>query len=232
MTRMIRSAVLLSALLALAVPAAAQDALDKRLSLDLKAMTPAEAFKVIATAIGYTVDVAADVVTPVDIVVPNVGARTALDTICDSIGCTWQANGTVITVKKRAPGGLLGANARAHGTAVDGGAATKAELKRRLSTTLPADMKFENAPMATVAERLSKATGLGISFVGTKTGQTLSADLGNRTLWAALKPLTEQYHGAIVLTLKVSGNKPDQIILHLGTANRALKVPEDRIKKK
>ena len=146
--------------------------------------------------------------------------------ICESIGCTWQSNGTVIVVRKRGPGGTLGALGHANGTAADGGAATKSELRRRLSTMLPADMKFENAPMALVAERLSKATGLGISFVSAKTGQTLSADLGNQTFMAALKTLSEQYRGAIVLTAQGEGNKVNRIMLQLGTANRVVIRPK------
>jgi len=94
---------LLVAVLALAVPAAAQERLNHRVSLDLKAMVPRDAFNVIATAIGYTVEVAPDLRTPVDIVVNNVRARTALDTICDSIRCTWEVKGAVIHVKKEAP---------------------------------------------------------------------------------------------------------------------------------
>ncbi len=226
MSKRIRALLLLSALLMLSVPSTAQDALDKRVSLDLKAMAPRDAFNVIASAIGYTANVAPDLATPVDIVIPNVTAKTALSAICDSIGCTWEMSGKVIIVRKRAPGGLLGESARTHGAAASG-ADTKAELKRRLDTKLPADMKFDHAPMAQVAERLSKATGLGINFVTATTGQTFTGDLGNRTFFSALRTLTEQYRGATVITM------PDgKITLGLGTADRALKVPPNRLKKR
>jgi hypothetical protein len=225
MNRVMQGVIVLSALLAFAMSAAAQDALDKRVSLDLKAMAPREAFNVIASAIGYTADVAPDVATPVDIVIPNVTAKTALIAICDSIGCTWEANGKVIVVRKRAPGGLLGESARAHGFAASGEGA-KAELKRRLDTKLPADMKFDHAPVAQVAERLSKATGMGINFVSATTGQTLTADLGDRTFSSALRTLSEQYQGSIVITLPDS-----RVSLQLGTANRKLKATAKRLKK-
>ncbi len=236
MTSLIRTVALLSALLACAVLAGAQepqDAMSKRVSLDLKAMAPAEAFKVIATAVGYTVDVSQDLTTPVDVVIPNVTARTALTTICESIGCTWQANGTVIVVRKRAPGGTLGRGAHAAGTAAGGHRGEKVttdvhnELTRRLNTILPPDMKFENAPISLVAERLSKAIGLEISFVSEKTGQTLTADMGNKTLSAALKTLTEQYQGAILMALRDGeGKNADRIMLQLGTANKPRKPPK------
>lgn len=94
-------------------------------------------------------------------------------------------------------------------------------MTERLNTILPADMKFENAPLSVVAERLEKATGIGVNFVSATSGQTLTADLGNQRLMAALKTLSEHYNGAIVLTMKREGNRTDQIMLQLGTANRA-----------
>ena len=100
MARMAPCVMLLSAFLAFAARPAAQSssamvarsrasaptaetALNKRVSLDLKAMAPRDAFKVIASAIGYTAEVAPDVSTAVDIVVGNISARTALNTICE-----------------------------------------------------------------------------------------------------------------------------------------------------
>src|SRR5512136_2316867 len=92
-------ALALGVVMVLAAPASAQDALAKRVSLDLKAMAPADAFKVIADAVGCAVDVGPDVSTPVDILVRNVTAKTALNTICESIGCSWTLAGSTITVK-------------------------------------------------------------------------------------------------------------------------------------
>ena len=67
-------------LLAVAVAPAstfAQDALAKRVSLDLKAMTPTDAFQVLADSIGLTVTVDPSLTTPVDLVVRSVKAKTA-----------------------------------------------------------------------------------------------------------------------------------------------------------
>jgi hypothetical protein len=151
-----------------AVPAAAQDRLDHRVSLDLKAMAPRDAFNVIAAAILYTVEVAPDVTTPVDIVVDNVRARTALDTICDSIGCAWEAKGEVIHVRRQPPTGPVVHRGRLESGSQASdprGPATAAEWKRRLEQPLPPDMKFERAPLSEVAERLGKATGFEVSFL-------------------------------------------------------------------
>jgi len=159
---------LLVAVLGLAVPAAAQERLNHRVSLDLKAMAPRDAFNVIATAIGYTVEVAPDLRTPVDIVVNNVRARTALDTICDSIRCTWEVKGAVIHVSKEGPTGpIVYAGTVKVGDqpkVKDRGVMAK-EMRRRLNQPLPAEMKFENAPLSEVAARLSSAMGFEVSFL-------------------------------------------------------------------
>lgn len=70
-----------------------------------------------------------------------------------------------------------------------------------MGQVLPADMKFENAPMAQVVERLSKATGFEITFSeDTSPGQTFSGDLGNRPFSAALKAIYQHLHGNLIIT--------------------------------
>jgi len=220
MIRVIRSAALLSALLAFAVPSAAQDALNKRVSLDLKAMAPRDAFKVIATAIGYTVDVAPEVSTPVDIVVGNITAKTALNTICESIGCAWQVTGTVIGVKRggpalRVPSAGSGNSTPAAGTRQTRRTAVHVEdLRRRLDQVLPADMKFENTPIAQVAERLSKATGFEITLsADTKPAQTFSADLSNRPFSAAMTAISQQLKGSMICIIRMSRDDTGKLML-------------------
>ncbi len=214
MTRVIPPVMLLSALLAFAAPAAAQApltgraparasspnaeaALSKRVSLDLKQMAPRDAFKVIADSIGYTAEVAPDVSTPVDILVNNISARTALATICESIGCTWRVSGTVIRVQKgqsevvtRPVGGMRSATSKPRPPEVS-------EFRRLMDQVLPADMKFDHAPLADVAARLSKATGLDVSFRETRQDQTLSGDFGGKPFSAALKAISEQIGGQV-----------------------------------
>ncbi len=185
----------------------AQDALSKRVSLDLKGMAPRDAFKVIASAIGYTVEVAPEVSTPVDIVVGNITARTALNTICESIGCTWQASGTVIHVEKSEDAGILiprrgvaGRVSKAEARSVG-----VAELRRMMDQVLPADMKFDHAPLADVAARLSKATGFEIAIAGAP-GQSYSGDLGGQRFSAALRAIGQQIEGAVA-TITIGARK-------------------------
>jgi hypothetical protein len=225
MTRVVPGVMLLSALLAFAARPAAQSspptqarsgasapsaesALSKRVSLDLKAMAPRDAFKVIANAIGYTAEVAPDVSTPVDIVVGNISARTALNTICESIGCTWRASGTVIHVEKAGQGMIVGMRLvpATRANKVEARSAGIVKLRRLMDQVLPADMKFEHAPLAEVAARLGKATGFEVTLAGAHPGETFSGDLGGRPFSAALKAIGEQLEGTVA-TITIAGRK-------------------------
>ena len=83
----------------LSAPALAQDATAKKVTLDLNGVAPAAAFKAVADAIGVTVTVDAAVTDPVDITVRNVSARTALNAMCESIGCRWTLSGGSLAVR-------------------------------------------------------------------------------------------------------------------------------------
>ncbi len=222
MTRVVAAITLLSALLACAPPSAAQSsltrqaqlrgsvtsdqsALNKRVSLDLKAMAPRDAFNVIANAIGYTAEVAPDVSTPVDIVVGNISAKTALHTICESIGCSWQVSGRVIRIQRAGGESTAVAERRPATQAgqVEARSAGVARLRRLLDHPLPADMKFERAPLADVAARLSKATGFEIALASSRPGETFTGDLGGVPFSAALKTISKQLKGTVA-TITIS----------------------------
>jgi len=221
-------ALALGAVLIVSAPASAQDALAKRVSLDLKAMAPTDAFKVIGDAVGHAVDVAPDVSTPVDILVRNVTAKTALNTICESIGCSWKLVGTTITVKG-AGGFAVAITAKAkRGQSSEAGRLRAEQLKARFDQKLPADMRFENVPLAQVVTRLAEVTGLDITLTGdTAPGQTFSADLSNRPFSAALTALSQQVKGNVVcrMTLpkdEATGSTP-MIAIQIGGPNRKVK---------
>src|SRR5512136_2174838 len=99
MNRFLCSLVLPLCLLAQAAPALAQSPTAKKVTLDLNAVAPGAAFKAVGDAIGVTVTVDAAVTTPVDITVRNVSAKTALNAMCESIGCQWTITGGALVVK-------------------------------------------------------------------------------------------------------------------------------------
>lgn len=67
---------------------AAPDALDKRVSLDLRNATAEEAFKSLARVAGVQI-LAKDVTGEVTLELENVRVRTILTAICDTLGCRW-----------------------------------------------------------------------------------------------------------------------------------------------
>jgi hypothetical protein len=186
MIRLARIAIVPLLLAAAVVPVSAQEPLSKRVSLDLKAMAPPDAFKALADAVGLKVSVDAAVTAPVDILVRNVKASTALTTMCESIGCEWSVGGGTLTIS---PARALEVRRAARPVR-----RASPELVERfqsaLRRTLPADMKFDNAPLTVVSQRLTEALGIRITIAcDDPAKQTLTLDLGNQTLMSGLKNL-------------------------------------------
>ena len=200
-----------------AFPATAQDALSKRVSLDLKAMAPADAFKVIGDSVGMKVTIDAALTAPVDILVKNVTAKTALNTICESIACRWSVSNGAISVAPRTEFAM-----RSRGTAGDATSekanAAMARIQSALKQPLPAGMKFENAPLSEVASRLSAALDLKIELTSDDPNlRTLTADFSSQTLLEALKgvfpPGERAYAWRVGIMTPGAGDKSPMIML-------------------
>jgi type II secretory pathway component GspD/PulD (secretin) len=217
---------------ALVASVAAQDALSKRVSLDLKAMAPADAFGTLASSVGLKAVVDSAVTAPVDIVVRNVSARTALTTMCESIGCEWSvANGTLSIKPARAgePRGGRGFVARDKSGNVVSSSFEASSLKAMMSQPLPADMKFENAPLAKVSERLSQALGIQLLLTSDDPGlQSVTVDFSQKSLQEGLKALVDagggQYRGSMMLRLWVgTKDQSPTIVIGIGRPSRPRK---------
>jgi hypothetical protein len=180
---------------ALSAPALAQDATARKVTLDLNGVAPAAAFKAVADAIGVSVTVDAAVTEPVDITVRNVSAQTALNAICESLGCQWTLTGGTLVVKPltSAKVGIVMRSER--GAAVDKAKATaRAQVVLAVfKQKLPSDMKFENAPLDVVNARLSEVLKMTVALTCKDASvQTLTMDFSNRTLLEALNSLGER----------------------------------------
>jgi type II secretory pathway component GspD/PulD (secretin) len=208
-TRLVTGCAIAAALVA---AVAAQDALSKRVSLDLKAMAPADAFGTLASSVGLKAVVDPTVTSPVDILIRNVTARTALTTMCESIGCEWKLEVGTLLVKPPRPRVAAGSASAQGGPAyaVVPKSTSSAEVSRildLLKRPLPAGMKFENAPLATVSERISQALGASIALSSTDPAmQRLTIDLSGRSLEAGLRELAVSGTGDYRLGLMT---KPD-----------------------
>jgi hypothetical protein len=211
---------------AMALPVRAQEGLGKRVSLDFKAMAPAEAFKVLADAIGTKVTVDPAVTTPVDILVRNVSARTVLTTICESIGCNWTAG--------PAGQGSVGAKGGS-GRAMRLGLITRDQagvdrLRALLKQPLPQGMKFENASLADVSARLSEALKSQVEIgCNDPAVQTVTADVSGMTVMAALNLLTDQpQKRATIWRLTIRGADGQTRTVRLMISGAKRKAPRDR----
>jgi hypothetical protein len=198
MNRPLRQLVLPLLIVALVSPAFAQSAAARRVTLDLNGVAPPAAFKAVADAIGVSVTVDASVTEPVDIQVKNVTAGTALTAMCESIGCQWTISSGALSVKAASA-----SPAGAYRVAGDKGADRAIVVGRAkpalaaLKQTLPADMKFDHAPLDEVSRRLGEAIGLTVKLTSTDSEvKTLTADLGGLSLQEALKVMGEDAAGS------------------------------------
>ena len=194
--------------LALVASVAAQDTLSKRVSLDLKAMAPADAFGTLASSVGLKAVVDPKVTSPVDIVVRNVSARTALTTMCESIGCEWTVAAGTLSIKPAGeprPGTAFVARDRSGRVVSSSEQATN--LLTLLKQPLPAGMKFENTPIDQVSTRISEALGTTVALTSTDPAmQRLTIDLSGRSLESGLRELAASGTGDYRLGLMT---KPD-----------------------
>lgn len=77
---------------------ASPDALDKRVSLDLKDATVEEAFRSLAHVAGVRIDLEGVSGEPVSLELENVRVKTILNALCDSLGCRWELAGDKLRV--------------------------------------------------------------------------------------------------------------------------------------
>jgi hypothetical protein len=188
------------AVLLIAAPAAsalAQDVLAKKVTIDVNAATPVSVFTAVATAsgAGFTVTVDPAVTDPVDIAVRNVSVKTALNAVCESIGCQWTLTGKTLVVKPEAAV-RVGVVMRGEGGATVDKTKAKARAQVVLAAfkqKLPSDMNFENAPLDAVNTRLSEALKMKVELSSKAPGvKTISLDFGGLTLLSALQALGQQ----------------------------------------
>ena len=173
-----------------ASPAQAQDPTAEKVTLDLNGVAPFAAFKAVASAMNVGVTVSPAVTASVNIAVRNVTARTALNAMCESIGCQWTITDAILVVKPAAAsaGGRGTVHVEGKATTPEGQAVLEA-FKRRL----PRDMKFDNAPLEEIGRRLSESVGLPVKLsCRDPEVKTLTMDFGNLTLASALEAIGER----------------------------------------
>ena len=174
----------------LSAPALAQDATARKVTLDLNGVEPLAAFRAVAAAIDVGVTVSPSVTDAVNIAVRNVTARTALNAMCESIGCRWTLTDGILVVRPvRDSAAETQYKVRVEGRATTPeGKAILEAFKRKL----PGGMKFDNAPLEEVSSRLTESVGLPVKLVCKDPDvKTLTMDLSDLTLASALEAIGE-----------------------------------------
>ncbi len=209
-------------LAATASPALAQDLESKKVTLDLNAVAPADAFKAVADAIGVSAAVDASLTMPVDIAVRNVTARTALNAMCESIGCSWELTSARLVVQ------ASGSAASKAGRVYVGGKAATPEAQAVVDAfrkELPPGLRFENAPLAEVGRRLSDVLGMAVRLTCRDSSvTTLTMDFSGLTLQSALQHIGDgEERPKAVWQLVVGpapGAKSPQIAIAVGSGKK------------
>jgi len=91
---------MVSATILVAAVATAQSEgnLLRRVSINVSAVPPPQVLEMIARAVDCTVQVDPSVAEPVTIRMTRVTARTALNAVCESVGCRWRLDGKTLRV--------------------------------------------------------------------------------------------------------------------------------------
>ncbi|MEW5981676.1 MAG: DUF4974 domain-containing protein [Acidobacteriota bacterium] len=223
----IRTVAAAALVVGLLVPVLAQDALSKRVTLDLKAVEPTSAFNTLAEAMGLKVTVDRAVTAPIDILVRNVKARTALDAMCDSIGCRWSVQKGALSVMPATTDVVAGRRTITYEEIREPIARVQIALRK----DIPAGLVFTNAPLSEVCVRLSEALGVTITIDSdVLKSRTVTADLSHHTLQSALKLLLDQVGGGkTFMTFRAS--RTGEHGVRIGVTTVVIKSPP-RVEKK
>jgi len=202
-----------------APPVSGQAALDRRTSLDVNTVPPADVFGSLAQTIGCRFEIDPGVKAPVTVRLPNITVRTALNVICESIGCSWRMAGNTLRVeaapapKPRGP--------------------TPYAVREMLGGQTPPDFKFQSTPLRSVLEALGKLRGIEISAEEPDASRLLTIDLSSRSILEALKEISrslELKSGGMYIAASKEPGKKLRIKFLQPAALEGAKKPPDKVK--
>jgi len=187
--------------------ALAQADLGKRVSVDVNAVTPQEAFGSLARSLDCEVSIDPAVQQPVTLRVVNVTARTALSAICESIGCRYRLDGKKLVIEPL--------SSKAEYSVVE--SRKKADqLLGIFKKPMPQGMRFENAPLSSVLAAISDASGFEITVEPLEADKKVTVDLSGRTIQDALKWVMDSAGGTGMASFTVAGGSKPTMRIKVG----------------
>ncbi len=201
MTRRCLALLALAAFLAAAAAVQAQKpTLDSRLDVRFEATPVADVLRHIVSGLGLELQLDPAVQGPVTLWVTHVSARTALNVVCDSVGCEWKVNGKRLVVSRLAdaspkpvvwspsPVAVMVADAATRKT-------VSIDLRERMRRPLPVDMQLQDVPVSTVLRAMSEASGLQITADEPLASTRVTLTSSEKTVADALQAIVKQAGG-------------------------------------
>jgi TonB family protein len=148
--------------------------LERRVFIDVNRVAPGEVLGRLANTVSCTLSVDKTLgSSPVSLRLWNVRARTALDAVCDTVGCRWTLKGTTLTVAATTPA-----------PPVPEAQQWLEKLKTPLSGV---QWKLDRVPLRDVLARLSQHLGAEVMFEGPDPASPVTEDLRGRSPIDALQ---------------------------------------------
>jgi len=207
MTRSLLALLVLALLWSPAQAAQAQKpTLDSRIDVRFEATPASDVFRHIISGLGYELQMDVSIDAPVTLSVTHISARTALNVVCESLGCQWRVNGTRLVVSQ--PGAVTATSGRSLAYVVTpakskSGQAevVKKDLLLNLKKPLPVDMQFTDVPVSTVLRAMSEVSGIEITTDEPLASKHITLTGSGRTVEDALKAVIEQAGGFNVISM-------------------------------
>ncbi|MBE3110569.1 MAG: hypothetical protein IMZ46_08675 [Acidobacteria bacterium] len=207
-----------------AAPAFAQKpTLDSRLEVRFEATPAADVFRHIISVLGLELQLDANVDGPVTIWVKDVSARTALNVVCESLGCQWRVVGKRLVV------GGSDSKIKWAGLATKDAAGRKKfvamDLRSHLTKPLPVDMQFQDVPVSTVLRAISEVAGLEITADEPLASTHVTITASSKTVEDALEAVIEQAGPGTMTAFSVmkAGSDP-AVRIKIAVKNPAVKI--------
>jgi len=222
---MTRSLLALLVLALLWSPAQADQAqkptLDSRIDVRFEATPASDVFRHIISGLGYELQMDPSIDAPVTLSVTHISARTALNVVCESLGCQWRVNGRRLVVSQAGMAVASSGRSLTYVGVVEKSGAAKVKVNPKdllvnLKKPLPVDMQFTDVPVSTVLRAMSEVSGVEITANEPLASKHVTLTGSGKTVEDALKAVIEQAGGgaAAVFTMRVdAGAESPQIVI-------------------
>lgn len=154
-------------------------ALDQRISASFEKAAAPDILSFLARTKGYEPVLDPTLQDKISFRLEHVTVRTALNALCDSLGCRWRVDGRKLVFEALA-------NPEGKSEQTD-----SAELLAPLQKIVPPGTRFNNVPLATALQSLARVAGTDVELtVGmVEANHRVSGDVGSKTVQAAIRQL-------------------------------------------